>query len=112
MKNKKYISITPVSTLNLIFHVKTKYNAKLKDIKIHAFEIGLENTSLFVLVDGLFSDWSDWYNCDSTCGGGIQWRNRSCIGTAFGGMPCKGEYNDSQACNEFNCPSKSKRFLL
>ncbi|VDI26618.1 Hypothetical predicted protein, partial [Mytilus galloprovincialis] len=55
-------------------------------------------------MDGIFSEWSDWFLCSSTCGGGEQWRNRTCTGPYYGGAPCEGRYNDSQSCNEHECP--------
>lgn len=60
----------------------------------------------FVVVDGVFENWSEWYNCNATCGGGIQWRNRTCNGPFHKGSPCYGDYNDSQSCNMQECPSK------
>ncbi|XP_053393892.1 SCO-spondin-like isoform X2 [Mercenaria mercenaria] len=55
-------------------------------------------------VDGEFKTWGSWYECNVTCGGGRQWRNRSCEGPFHGGAECAGPFNDSQACNEQNCP--------
>ena len=56
-------------------------------------------------VDGEFTTWSDWGECDVTCGGGLQWRNRSCYGPFYGGAECEGNFTDSQECNTQNCPS-------
>lgn len=61
-------------------------------------------TNEFIIVDGKFTDWSDWYDCDVSCGGGIQWRNRSCIGPFHGGAQCDGNFNDNRTCNENPCP--------
>ncbi|XP_052257629.1 SCO-spondin-like [Dreissena polymorpha] len=55
-------------------------------------------------VDGVFSDWSEWYSCAVTCGGGIQLRNRSCIGPLYGGAECSGDFGDTQKCNTQECP--------
>ncbi|KAK3089127.1 hypothetical protein FSP39_001055 [Pinctada imbricata] len=57
-------------------------------------------------VDGVLEAWSAWMECDVTCGGGIQWRNRSCIEPLHGGKACEGEREESQACNTHNCPGK------
>ncbi|KAJ8306418.1 hypothetical protein KUTeg_016963 [Tegillarca granosa] len=55
-------------------------------------------------VDGNFTGWSEWDECSATCGGGIQWRKRSCNGPFHGGLDCDGNYNDSRSCNEQKCP--------
>ena len=69
------------------------------------FDMILVTCVCIISVDGNFTVWSDWYMCDLTCGGGIQWRNRSCDGPYYGGLPCNGSYNDSQDCNTHECPS-------
>lgn len=61
---------------------------------------------MIVSVDGVFGNWSRWYECSVSCGGGIQWRNRSCIGPFYGGDDCSGSYKDSSTCNTHPCPSK------
>lgn len=62
-------------------------------------------TERLLAVDGVFTSWSDWEACDVSCGGGIQWRNRSCNGPFYGGAECDGAFNDSQVCNTLECPS-------
>ncbi|XP_069128273.1 SCO-spondin-like isoform X2 [Argopecten irradians] len=55
-------------------------------------------------IDGVFTDWSDWFSCNVTCGGGEQWRNRSCDGPYYGGAECEGNYEDNRECNIHECP--------
>ncbi|XP_033738097.1 SCO-spondin-like isoform X2 [Pecten maximus] len=55
-------------------------------------------------IDGVFTDWSDWFSCNVTCGGGEQWRNRSCDGPFYGGADCEGNYEDNRECNMHECP--------
>lgn len=55
-------------------------------------------------VDGYYSEWSKWGPCSRTCGGGAQQRNRTCIQPLYGGANCQGLGNESQSCNEHNCP--------
>lgn len=62
------------------------------------------------LVDGVFGNWSQWYDCSVTCGGGIQWKNRSCIGPFYGGEDCSGAFEESTTCNTHPCPSS--HFLM
>ncbi|WAR23497.1 SSPO-like protein [Mya arenaria] len=59
-------------------------------------------------VDGVFSEWSAWLECDVTCGGGIQWKTRSCVGPFHGGANCAGPYEESQHCNTHECPIDGK----
>ncbi|KAK6188476.1 hypothetical protein SNE40_004643 [Patella caerulea] len=54
-------------------------------------------------VDGYLNQWSAWSECDVTCGGGISWRNRTCIGPYHGGADCIGALNDTKECNMHNC---------
>lgn len=60
----------------------------------------------FILVDGVFNPWSNWTDCSTTCGTGIQSRNRTCDGPYHGGQECMGNYSDSQQCNTHHCPGE------
>ena len=62
-------------------------------------------------MNGVLSEWSEFYSCDVTCGGGIQWRYRTCIGPFFGGDECTEPLEESQECNTLLCPSKYLCFL-
>ena len=53
-----------------------------------------------ILVDGTWSDWSEWGDCSSECTGGTQERTRTCEGQEGGGADCVGETSETQACNE------------
>ncbi|XP_065934945.1 uncharacterized protein [Magallana gigas] len=57
-------------------------------------------------IDGGLSIWNEWSLCSSTCGGGIQIRNRSCTNPVpqNGGKECEGETADSLDCNAHECP--------
>ena len=39
-----------------------------------------------------------------TCGGGVKWRNRTCVGPFYGGQECQGAQVDNTTCNSHNCP--------
>ena len=56
------------------------------------------------IVDGTWSEWSAWVLCSITCGGGLQWRNRSCDGAMYGGNDCVGAANESRVCSTGPCP--------
>ncbi|XP_052715476.1 A disintegrin and metalloproteinase with thrombospondin motifs adt-1-like isoform X1 [Crassostrea angulata] len=57
-------------------------------------------------IDGGLSIWNEWSLCSSTCGGGIQIRNRSCTNPVpqNGGKECEGKTTDSLECNINECP--------
>ncbi|XP_059164384.1 SCO-spondin-like [Physella acuta] len=55
-------------------------------------------------VDGYFTSWSQWSTCTATCGGGTQWRNRTCIPPQYDGLDCSGDANTTQPCNTQPCP--------
>ena len=63
-----------------------------------------------VSVDGIFLEWGTWGECDVTCEGGLQWRDRVCEGPFYGGADCEGPRNDSQSCNTQECPGKYCHF--
>ncbi|KAK7077865.1 Semaphorin-5A [Halocaridina rubra] len=45
-----------------------------------------------------WSDWSEWTNCDQPCGGGRQYRHRSCTAGS-----CSGSALKERSCNENSC---------
>lgn len=57
-------------------------------------------------IDGNWTSWSSWGSCSLTCGGGIQYRNRSCSEPEpkYGGENCTGNINESSVCNSHECP--------
>ena len=65
--------------------------------------------SVLLTVDGVFGDWSEWSECTLTCGGGGQWRNRTCNGPFHGGNDCLGVRNETQECNSHSCPGWLRR---
>ncbi|XP_070200226.1 uncharacterized protein [Littorina saxatilis] len=57
-------------------------------------------------VHGGFGNWSQWTSCSTTCGDGIQSRERLCDNPvpANGGDPCSGQTNQTLRCNLATCP--------
>lgn len=65
-------------------------------------------------VDGMWTNWSTFSTCSSTCMGGTQTRTRTCTNPApmFGGMPCTGVASETQSCNDMvNCPGEKTQWL-
>ena len=52
-------------------------------------------------IDGKWSEYSEWSTCTRTCGGGVQYRERSCDSPTpqFGGLHCTGEDKEYKMCN-------------
>jgi len=55
-------------------------------------------------IHGKFTPWSAFGACTVTCGGGVQKRNRRCIGPQYGGRQCVGELLETRICNSKRCP--------
>ncbi|GFN97244.1 sco-spondin-like, partial [Plakobranchus ocellatus] len=55
-------------------------------------------------VNGFYLAWSEWSECPVPCGGGVQWRNRTCEQPKHGGADCQGPDNVTQECNTGPCP--------
>ncbi|XP_029020549.1 A disintegrin and metalloproteinase with thrombospondin motifs 2-like isoform X2 [Betta splendens] len=55
--------------------------------------------------DGSWGSWSEFGQCSSTCGGGVQFRTRKCDNPspAKGGRPCTGKPHQFQMCNTNEC---------
>ena len=56
-------------------------------------------------IDGVWSEWRPWSMCLVTCGGGEQYRRRSCVGPFNGGSPCTGVDRETRRCGENPCPA-------
>ena len=63
--------------------------------------------NFIILVDGSWTEWSDWETCSKECGegGGAQTRYRYCSNPPplNGGRDCDGDNFDVQPCNDFPC---------
>lgn len=63
------------------------------------------------LVDGNYSEWSEFMQCSVTCGKGVQTRSRSCINPPpqHGGKNCSafGPAVETKECKLKECPSKN-----
>ncbi|KAL5017646.1 hypothetical protein ScPMuIL_007235 [Solemya velum] len=55
-------------------------------------------------VDGFWYEWSDWGECNVTCNGGKQIRERICEEPMYDGKNCHGETTDYKTCNTNPCP--------
>ena len=65
-----------------------------------------EKTLFLFIVDGNFSNWSNFGVCSTICGQGTQTRTRSCTNPPpqFGGKDCVGNRIESRNCNIDRCP--------
>ncbi|XP_061877505.1 SCO-spondin isoform X1 [Entelurus aequoreus] len=56
-------------------------------------------------VDGHWSGWTEWSECDAQCGGGVRERSRTCSSPPpkNDGRDCEGMTQQSQSCNSQPC---------
>ncbi|XP_065067753.1 hemicentin-1-like isoform X2 [Rhopilema esculentum] len=86
-------------------------NARLEDGGFYACVAENERGKIMkdfivtVVVNGGFSQWSDWGPCSKSCGEGKQLRNRYCNNPSpqNGGDKCEGYYVQQRACNQNPC---------
>eukprot|EP00928_Gymnodinium_smaydae_P018828 TRINITY_DN17176_c0_g1_i3.p1 TRINITY_DN17176_c0_g1~~TRINITY_DN17176_c0_g1_i3.p1 ORF type:complete len:630 (+),score=108.89 TRINITY_DN17176_c0_g1_i3:129-2018(+) len=56
-------------------------------------------------VDCSFSNWRQWTECSTTCGGGFRERRRViALNASNGGAECTGGFRDNKSCGEAECP--------
>lgn len=61
---------------------------------------------MYSIVDGGWSDWTQWGDCSVTCGGGEKYRYRNCTNPKpqFGGDNCTGHTMEMHECGDTPCP--------
>ena len=60
------------------YHTWGALYTDLADCQTVCTEPGLQCLSAMLKTDGEFGDWGAWSQCSTTCGGGMQWRQRLC----------------------------------
>ncbi|KAL2085025.1 hypothetical protein ACEWY4_020543 [Coilia grayii] len=61
-----------------------------------------------MLTVGGWSGWSQWGECSSECGGGVQTRSRSCLSPAEEAFFCDGVLEEGRPCNAQPCTGKGR----
>uniref|UniRef100_A0A7M5X9R1 Fibronectin type-III domain-containing protein n=1 Tax=Clytia hemisphaerica TaxID=252671 RepID=A0A7M5X9R1_9CNID len=59
-----------------------------------------------IFYDGNLTEWTQWGNCDKSCGLGVSMRQRWCTNPPplYGGYDCEGETMETLPCNDIPCP--------
>ena len=66
--------------------------------------ISIQKNNLYSKPVG-WGPWSDWSECDESCGGGNQSRKRTCFKNE-GKVNCLGLDTENRSCNTNECPGK------
>lgn len=65
------------------------------------------------MIDGGWSEWSDYSSCSYSCGGGVQYKSRTCTNPTpqNGGMDCEGEsVGQWRICNPQACSEGTRTY--
>ena len=99
--------------LNMAVMTAVEMIQKLKCVTLTLVQVRALTTNiipnyklLFFLVDGYWTEWSDWNDCSKSCGNGLHTRTRQCIPPKYGGADCTGSATETAQCNTHPCPSK------
>jgi len=55
-------------------------------------------------LDCKWGQWSEWDDCDQSCGSGLRKQTRQKTSAQFGGVECEGNDTRTESCNEQVCP--------
>ena len=68
----------------------------------------ITNSSIHLSVDGGWTAWGSYSPCTKSCGGGTQFRQRSCTNPrpSHGGKTCTGQARQNHACHTAACPTR------
>lgn len=61
-----------------------------------------------IIVNGVWSEWSEWTGCSVSCGSGNKYKNRTCIKSfpQYPGKYCHGNDTNVESCDNISCPGK------
>ncbi len=59
-----------------------------------------------------WTTWAPWSSCDVTCGGGTQFRSRTCTDSIpADDIICVGKPSEQQGCSTWDCPGRYQKCL-
>nr|AKN21725.1 PKD1L-2 [Schmidtea mediterranea] len=94
-----------MQSLNIFDNVRNLWSNMTFIYPIGYIQIS-SSTDFLYLVNGSWSDWSNWGSCSVTCGNGTTIRQRTCTNPApaNGGMSCNDSSTQWQTCVNLACP--------
>ena len=111
-----YIISSWLNIINILFN---SYSSDLISY-VYMLNIQLYNiiitplSDTCIIVDGSFSNWSEWSACSVTCADGQNTRTRACDSPepARGGISCEGEDIQYRNCTEVPCPGMIDHLIM
>ena len=96
-----HLAICVFETLEILLLVEVRQYTFLIKVK--------NNQSTFISV---WTSWGSWDNCSTSCCGGQQSRIRTCMSCGQVSMACIGDANQTQICNNSECPGGNIKSFL
>jgi len=103
---KKIIFITPLVIIGYILYLLFLSDQEISEVN-NSNTSSANAPSVNLAVDGYFTDWSDWSECNKKCGGGSQGRYRTYMNAKNGGVELDNKDNiiELRSCNTNPCPT-------
>ena len=87
------------------FYLKNIFFSSLEGtLRMNYHKLSLFLMLLHFYIKAIWSEWSGWGSCSTTCANGIKIRVKECVNPDFSNVPCDGEEpKEVQKCNDSQC---------